>query len=670
VKLRWQLILVSLLTLVLPWAGCQYVEELEMVLRKAEDNSLQARGQLIASRIAERNLSLYGSDQVDGQQSSPAFDLYSLTLESAPGLDGYADDWPMAPLPTPWQAGHAHADTRYLAGIRGEYLYLYLESPGPSEDMDVVLALEDGRDRLKRFHFAPGPPGLASPSRLEAAEAVEWRIQSNRQESANRTHIEARIPLDMVDGRFGFLIRSVAGDNLAGSISNAQMRPGLLIYGRADLQDLLERYRPAEQRVLLTDAGGWVLARAGEFATEAGAVDDTRSRMSINARAYRLALDRQYPAYPDNLQGMAARLSNAQLETVRQDSGTTHRYAMPGSDRLILSYALPLNRDGAFAGVLVIEQASDRVLTLADQALGRLVTLSLLASLLAAGGLLGYASYLSLRIGRLRNAAEQALQPGGGLRTGLPGVNKGDELGDLARSFQALLAELDDYTRYLKTLGDTLAHELRTPMTVVQSSLDNLQHENLPDSSLPFLRRAGEGVSRLQGILASLREAARIEQSVGQGGFEKLDLSELVPLLCNGYRDAFPNRRFEFFGTGTPCPVHGSPDLLAQMLDKLVENAVEFSPGQGLIHIRLEAIDTGWRLAVANEGPRLPAKARQRLFDSLVSLRGKRDGAPHLGLGLHIVKLIAENHGGRVSAGDSKNLSGAEFSVVLPAWQA
>jgi signal transduction histidine kinase len=203
-------------------------------------------------------------------------------------------------------------------------------------------------------------------------------------------------------------------------------------------------------------------------------------------------------------------------------------------------------------------------------------------------------------------------------------------------------------------------------MTVVQSSLDNLQHENLPDSSLPFLRRAEEGVSRLQGILASLREAARIEQSVGQGDFEVLDLSELVPLLCNGYRDAFPNRRFEFFGTGTPCTVRGAPEQLAQMLDKLVENAVEFSPQQGRIQLRLEAVGAGWRLGVANEGPRLPAKARQRLFDSLVSLRGKRDGAPHLGLGLHIVKLIAENHGGSVSAADSTMLSGAEFRVDLP----
>ncbi len=63
-----------------------------------------------------------------------------------------------------------------------------------------------------------------------------------------------------------------AGDNLAGSISNPQMRPGLLIYGREDLQGLLERYRPAGQRVLLTDPGGWVLARAGEFPAETGAV--------------------------------------------------------------------------------------------------------------------------------------------------------------------------------------------------------------------------------------------------------------------------------------------------------------------------------------------------------------------------------------------------------------
>jgi signal transduction histidine kinase len=388
--------------------------------------------------------------------------------------------------------------------------------------------------------------------------------------------------------------------------------------------------------------------------------------MSINARLYRLALDRQYPVYPENLLGTVARLTDDQLESARQESGATHRYAMPGSDRLILSYALPLSQHGDLVGVLIIEQTTDRVLTLADQALSRLVILSLLASLLAAGGLLGYASYLSLRIGRLRNAAEQALRPGGGLSTGLPGVNKSDELGDLARSFQTLLTELDDYTRYLKTLGDTLAHELRTPMTVVKSSLDNLEHENLPDSARPYLRRAEEGVNRLHRILSALREAARIEQGVRHSEHETLDLGQLLEMLCNGYRDAFPERRFESLTPDGPCFMNGAPDLLAQMMDKLVENAVEFSPDKGLIQIHLEQANNRWLLSVANEGPRLPVEAREKLFDSLVSQRGKRDGSPHLGLGLHVVKLIAEHHGGRVSAGDSQALSGAEFRIELP----
>ncbi len=112
--------------------------------------------------------------------------------------------------------------------------------------------------------------------------------------------------------------------------------------------------------------------------------------------------------------------------------------------------------------------------------------------------------------------------------------------------------------------------------------------------------------------------------------------------------------------------MNGAPDLLAQMMDKLVENAVEFSPDQGLIQIHLEHANDRWRLSVANEGARLPLEAREKLFDSLVSQRGKRDGSPHLGLGLHVVKLIAEHHGGSVSAGDSRALSGAEFRIVLP----
>ena len=664
-KLRWQLILVSLLTLVLPWAGFQYVAELESVLRQAEENSLHARAELIASRLEERDRSLYGSDAVDAQASHPAHDLYTRRLARAPSLDGFSDDWQEATLPTPWHRKADSPGTRYIAGQAGEYFYLYLDTPGLAENMDVILALEDKHGRLKRFRFEPAPPGSTSPTRLESPDSVEWRIQASRQESTRLAHIEIRIPAIMVEGRMGFLVRDASQQALAGSISNAQMRPGLMIYGSEDLPGLLARYNSENQRVSLSGPRGWVLARQGELAADPSGSGKVEKPMSINARLYRLALDRQYPDYPQDLSDVA-RFADELTQSGSPDKPVTRLYAMPDNDRLILSHAIPLYHRGEPVGILVVEQLTSRVLTLADQALSRLVGLSLMATLLAAAGLLGYSTYLSMRIRRLRDAASQALQPGGRLRTALPGTRRKDELGDLARSFQSMLGELDEYTLYLKNLGDTLAHELRTPMTVVKSSLDNLEHENLPDSARPYLRRAEEGVNRLHRILSALREAARIEQGVRHSEHETLDLGQLLEMLCNGYRDAFPERRFESLTPEGPCLINGAPDLLAQMMDKLVENAVEFSPDQGLIQIRLEQANDRWRLSVANEGPRLPMEARGKLFDSLVSQRGKRDGSPHLGLGLHVVKLIAEHHGGSVSAGDSRALSGAEFRIELP----
>ncbi len=71
-------------------------------------------------------------------------------------------------------------------------------------------------------------------------------------------------------------------------------------------------------------------------------------------------------------------------------------------------------------------------------------------------------------------------------------------------------------------------------------------------------------------------------------------------------------------------------------------------------------------LSVANIGPRLPVEMRGRLFDSLVSIRAQRDGRPHLGLGLHIVALIADFHRGRCEAGDLADGSGAVFRVWFP----
>jgi signal transduction histidine kinase len=97
--------------------------------------------------------------------------------------------------------------------------------------------------------------------------------------------------------------------------------------------------------------------------------------------------------------------------------------------------------------------------------------------------------------------------------------------------------------------------------------------------------------------------------------------------------------------------VSGSPDLAAQLLDKLVANAVDFSRAGAPVRVSLAPADGAAALAVRNQGPPLPESLGGKLFDSMVSVRADRGGVePHLGLGLYVARLIAEFHGGAIGA--------------------
>jgi signal transduction histidine kinase len=106
--------------------------------------------------------------------------------------------------------------------------------------------------------------------------------------------------------------------------------------------------------------------------------------------------------------------------------------------------------------------------------------------------------------------------------------------------------------------------------------------------------------------------------------------------------------------------------LLAQALDKLVDNAVSLTGDQDVVSLVLSREGDQYRIAVRNTGTRLPEEFQERLFDSLVSLREKRGAAPHLGLGLYIVRLVAAAHNGSVQARNLPAQGGVEFTISLP----
>ena len=169
---------------------------------------------------------------------------------------------------------------------------------------------------------------------------------------------------------------------------------------------------------------------------------------------------------------------------------------------VIVAAAAPIfSADGKQVfGVIQLAQTADRWLTLRDRALTRLLNLTLFVTLFAVVAAFWFAGRMTLRISRLGAASETALGREGNLSRVLPESDAKDELGDLSRSFSSLLGRLDEYTGYLRTLAGKLAHEIRTPLTIIRSSLENLESESPPRMEWGTTRRC---TSRAPGKAAS-----------------------------------------------------------------------------------------------------------------------------------------------------------------------
>jgi len=116
----------------------------------------------------------------------------------------------------------------------------------------------------------------------------------------------------------------------------------------------------------------------------------------------------------------------------------------------------------------------------------------------------------------------------------------------------------------------------------------------------------------------------------------------------------------------SPLIVDCSPDHLAQMLDKLIDNAVQFSYPATPIVIRIRKNKSAAEITVMNEGPKLPEKISDRVFDPMVSYGKANAKHSHLGLGLFVVRLIAEYHEGTSRAENRTDRQGVAITVSIP----
>jgi two-component system, OmpR family, sensor histidine kinase ChvG len=431
-------------------------------------------------------------------------------------------------------------------------------------------------------------------------------------------------------------------------------------------------------RIWVVDRDQHVLARAGNLrhpqAVSGGSGVEGSSLSRLGAWLDREALQ---PLYSKVLQQPSEEFSDERsgrsVAAGRDVEGalagilTIDRRPTADGRAVIVSAAHPIWVGDEVKGAVIVEETTNAVLTERNRAFGRLFNIVLAALLVGSVALTLYASWLSSRIRRLRDEAEAAIDARGRVRRPLAGSSARDEIGDLSRSFGSALARLTEYASYQEAMASRLSHELRTPIAVVRSSVDNLALQQLPADARVYIERAQQGLLRLANIITRISEATRLEESLAEAERERFDLARVVAGCVDGYRAAYPEQVFDLRVPSGEVPFLGAPELIAQMLDKLCANAVEFAAPATPIIVALKREETTLGLAVANEGPSLPAKMQARLFDSMVSVRQNRgDGEPHLGLGLYIVRLIAEFHGGRASAANRDDVQGVTVSVVLP----
>jgi dedicated sortase system histidine kinase len=440
---------------------------------------------------------------------------------------------------------------------------------------------------------------------------------------------------------------------------------GSIMLPMPEMEKLLQGLKNTDGRIWIIDSKRRVLALSGSIRSLPGKQQDKGLLKGIMHAIYRIILKQPVRNFVDDLSA-ASTLNGEEVRKALAGKATLRWRQSPDRRITIMSAAQPIWHDKKVIGAVVMERTSNSILILQNQAMENLFNLSLLVFLIATIVLLFFATRLSGRVMRLRNDAENAIGPDGRVQGQISGSSAGDEIGDLSRSFSDMLDRLSQYTRYLESMASKLSHELRTPLTVVRSSLDNLEMTGQDDDTRVYTRRAQEGLNRLANILHRMSEATRLEQSIQQAETEIFDLREVIHGCVEGYRSAYPDKTFEYQAPTVPLPIRGMPELLAQMLDKLVSNAIDFSLEDTSIIVRLDKSDHTAAIQVENSGPCLPQDMANNLFDSMVSVRETHNEEPHLGLGLHIVRLISDFHHGHASASNRETQDGVVFNISLP----
>lgn len=323
-----------------------------------------------------------------------------------------------------------------------------------------------------------------------------------------------------------------------------------------------------------------------------------------------------------------------------------------------------LRVDGRRVGTVTLRFATEA--SGGGQELGAALRRTVLAgSALAALLALLVAAVISRRLTRPLVALTRAARAmGGGERGARAGPGGPGELGELAQAFDAMAEAVEREDRLRRTLVADVAHELRTPLSIVRGYSEQLA-DGLAEPEPELLRSLHDEVLRLTHLLEDLSDLASAEAAGLRLERQPVDLADVaaehVKNLTAQARDAGVALSAQL----TPAWVAGDRLRLGQVLDNLLTNALKFTPPGGRVAVTLERSDDEARLTVADTGMGISPDELPRVFERF--FRGRRaSGVSGSGVGLAVACELTMAHGGTLAALSTEG-AGTTFTVRLPA---
>ena len=343
----------------------------------------------------------------------------------------------------------------------------------------------------------------------------------------------------------------------------------------------------------------------------------------------------------------------------------------PGQRSLTLNSAVPVLRGHAVIGAVLVSQTTFRVLQ-ALYAVRLRIFEVVVASIVAASVLTAMAAGTVVRpLARLRREASDLADR----RSRLPGrfhdTSRHDEIGDVARSLEQLTRRLHDHIRSVEQFASDVSHEFRNPLASIRSAAEMAAQTGSDEERLRFLDMLTRDVDRLERLVSSVRELARIDTQLEQEPLGTIDVGGLLLQVAQGLqlaRPEHPGIAVRVASGGAPATVRASADRLAQVIENVLANARSFAPAGTVVDAEVTTDAGHCHVVITDRGPGIPPAHLDRAFDRFFTYRPAQTEdrrQSHTGLGLAIARTIVEGFRGTITAANGPD-GGARFDIRLP----